>query len=190
MEALEQLDEILTVVEAFGFDDYTVKLSIARGLDYYTGVVFEIYVPDLGAQKQITGGGTYNLTSLFDSEDVESTGFAFGFDRIMEAFHKQKLEVEEENCNKVLVVPVKKEFKIEAIKVAQILRDADIITDIDLKGKKLKKNLSFANANNINNVVLIGQKEIEEDTVTLKHMDTKEQVSIPRSQLVENILNN
>jgi histidyl-tRNA synthetase len=108
----------------------------------------------------------------------------------MEAFHKQKLEVEEENCNKVLVVPVKKEFKIEAIKVAQILRDADIITDIDLKGKKLKKNLSFANANNINNVVLIGQKEIEEDTVTLKHMDTKEQVSIPRSQLVENILNN
>jgi histidyl-tRNA synthetase len=190
MEALEQLDEILTVVEAFGFDDYTVKLSIARGLDYYTGVVFEIYVPDLGAQKQITGGGTYNLTSLFDSEDVESTGFAFGFDRIMEAFHKQKLEVEEENCNKVLVVPVKKEFKIEAIKVAQILRDADIITDIDLKGKKLKKNLSFANANNINNVVLIGQKEIEEDTVTLKHMNTKEQVSIPRSQLVENILNN
>jgi histidyl-tRNA synthetase len=190
MEALAQLDEILTVVEAFGFDDYTVKLSIARGLDYYTGVVFEIYVPDLGAQKQITGGGTYNLTSLFDSEDVESTGFAFGFDRIMEAFHKQKLEVEEENCNKVLVVPVKKEFKIEAIKVAQILRDADIITDIDLKGKKLKKNLSFANANNINNVVLIGQKEIEEDTVTLKHMDTKEQVSIPRSQLVENILNN
>ena len=190
MEALEQLDEILTVVEAFGFDDYTVKLSIARGLDYYTGVVFEIYVPELGAQKQITGGGTYQLTSLFDSEDVESTGFAFGFDRIMEAFHKQKLEVEEDNYNKVLVVPIKKEFKLEAIKVAQLLRNADIITDIDLKGKKLKKNLSFANSNNINNVVLIGAQEVEDNTVTLKHMDSKEQVTIPRQELVDNILNN
>lgn len=189
MEALEQLDEILTVVEAFGFDDYTVKLSIARGLDYYTGVVFEIYVPKLGAQKQITGGGTYKLTSLFDSEDVESTGFAFGFDRIMEAFHKQKLEVEEDNYNKVLVVPIKKEFKMEAIKVAQLLRNADIITDIDLKGKKLKKNLSFANSNNINNVVLIGAQEVEDGTVTLKHMDSKEQVTIPRDELVDNILN-
>ena len=190
MESLEQLDEILTVVEAFGFDDYTVKLSIARGLDYYTGVVFEIYVPELGAQKQITGGGTYQLTSLFDSEDVESTGFAFGFDRIMEAFHKQKLEVEEDNYNKVLVVPIKKEFKLEAIKVAQLLRNADIITDIDLKGKKLKKNLSFANSNNINNVVLIGAQEVEDNTVTLKHMDSKEQVTIPRQELVDNILNN
>ena len=189
MEALNQLDEILSVVEAFGFDDYTVKLSIARGLDYYTGVVFEIYVPELGAQKQITGGGTYKLTSLFDSEDVESTGFAFGFDRIMEAFHKQKLTTDEIDTSKVLVVPVKKEFKLEAIKVAQLLRNADIITDIDLKGKKLKKNLSYANSNNINNVVLIGQKEVEDNTVTLKHMDTKEQVSIARDELVDNILN-
>ncbi|RAP54218.1 MAG: histidine--tRNA ligase [Methanosphaera sp. rholeuAM130] len=190
LDALNQLDEILTVVEAFGFDDYTVKLSIARGLDYYTGVVFEIYVPDLGAQKQITGGGTYNLTGLFDSEKIESTGFAFGFDRIMEAFHVQNLKTDEENITKVLVVPVKKEFKLDAIKVAQLLRGADIITDIDLKGKKLKKNLSYANSNNINNVVLIGAKEVEDNTVTLKYMDTKEQVTIPQSQLVDNILNN
>lgn len=189
IKALEQLDEILTVVEAFGFDDYTVKLSIARGLDYYTGVVFEIYVPELGAQKQITGGGTYKLTSLFDSEDVESTGFAFGFDRIMEAFHKQKLETIDDKNNKVLVVPIKKEFKLEAIKVAQLLRNADIITDIDLKGKKLKKNLSFANSNNINNVVLIGAQEVEDGTVTLKHMDSKQQLTIPREELVDNILN-
>ena len=107
----------------------------------------------------------------------------------MEAFHKQKLEVEEDNYNKVLVVPIKKEFKMEAIKVAQLLRNADIITDIDLKGKKLKKNLSFANSNNINNVVLIGAQEVEDGTVTLKHMDSKEQVTIPRDELVDNILN-
>ena len=70
-----------------------------------------IFLPDLGAEKQITGGGTYNLTALFDSEKVESTGFAFGFDRIMEAYHRQNIQVPISSKPKVLVIPVKKEFK-------------------------------------------------------------------------------
>jgi histidyl-tRNA synthetase len=186
-EAVCQLCETLEVLEAFGFADYNVKLSIARGLDYYTGIVFEIYVPDLGAEKQITGGGTYNLTALFDSEEVESTGFAFGFDRIMEAYHRQNIQAPKNDSQKVLVVPVKKDFKIDAIKVAQTLRGNNIITDIDLKGKKLKKNLSYANNNNINNVIMIGQSEVEENTVTLKDMNSGEQVTIPLSEAIEKL---
>ncbi len=186
-DALCQLIDTLKVIETFGFDDYTVKLSIARGLDYYTGIVFEVYVPDLGAEKQITGGGTYNLTALFDSEEVESTGFAFGFDRIMEAYHKQKLEMQKNDANKVLVVPVKKEFKLDAIKVAQELRSNNIITDIDLKGKKLKKNLSYANNNNINNVIMIGQSEVDDNTVTLKDMGSGNQETIPLTEAIEKL---
>lgn len=186
-DAVCQLIETLTVLETFGFEDYNVKLSIARGLDYYTGIVFEIYVPDLGAEKQITGGGTYNLTALFDSEEVESTGFAFGFDRIMEAYHRQNIETPGNDTNKVLVVPVKKDFKLDAIRVAQKLRENDIITDIDLKGKKLKKNLSYANNNNINNVIMIGQSEVEDNTVTLKDMVSGEQVTISLAQAVEKL---
>ncbi len=185
--AVCQLIETLEVLETFGFEGYTVKLSIARGLDYYTGIVFEIYVPDLGAEKQITGGGTYNLTALFDSEEVESTGFAFGFDRIMEAYHRQNIETPSNDINKVLVVPVKKEFKLDAIKVAQQLRENNIITDIDLKGKKLKKNLSYANNNNINNVIMIGQSEVEENTVTLKDMITGEQVTVTLKDAIERL---
>lgn len=187
-DATCQLIEILNIVDAFGFTDYTVNLSIARGLDYYTGVVFEVYVPDLGAEKQITGGGTYNLTSLFDSEEVESTGFAFGFDRIMEAFHKQEIEAPKSDSRKVLVVPIKKDFKVNAIQVAQQLRKENIITEIDLKGKKLKKNLSYANNNNINNVVLIGQQEVETNTVTLKDMTRGQQETLSISEVVEKIM--
>lgn len=187
-DATCQLIEILNIVDAFGFTDYTVNLSIARGLDYYTGVVFEVYVPDLGAEKQITGGGTYNLTSLFDSEEVESTGFAFGFDRIMEAFHKQEIEAPKNDSQKVLVVPIKKDFKVNAIQVAQQLRKENIITEIDLKGKKLKKNLSYANNNNINNVVLIGQQEVETNTVTLKDMTSGQQETLSISEVVEKIM--
>lgn len=186
-DAVCQLIETLEVLETFGFNDYNVKLSIARGLDYYTGIVFEIYVPDLGAEKQITGGGTYNLTALFDSEEVESTGFAFGFDRIMEAYHRQNITIPRNDANKVLVVPVKKDFKFDAIKVAQKLRENDIITDIDLKGKKLKKNLSYANNNNINNVIMIGQSEVEENTVTLKDMNSREQATISLDDAIDKL---
>lgn len=184
-----QLIETLKVLETFGFEDYTVKLSIARGLDYYTGIVFEIYVPDLGAEKQITGGGTYNLTALFDSEEVESTGFAFGFDRIMEAYHRQNIETPTDNEKKVLVIPVKKDFKLDAIKVAQELRANNIITDIDLKGKKLKKNLSYANNNNINNVIMIGQSEVDNNTVTLKDMVSGKQETVSLSEAIEKLSN-
>ena len=186
-DAVCQLIETLKVVETFGFEDYTVKLSIARGLDYYTGIVFEVYVPDLGAEKQITGGGTYNLTALFDSEEVESTGFAFGFDRIMEAYHRQNIKYESKADNKVLVVPIKKDFKLDAIRVAQKLRCNDIITDIDLKGKKLKKNLSYANNNNISNVIMIGQSEVENNTVTLKDMLSGEQETISLDDAIERL---
>ena len=187
-EALENLDKTLEVLEVFGFDDYVVNLSIARGLDYYTGIVFEIYVPDLGAEKQITGGGTYNLTALFDSEKVESTGFAFGFDRIMEAYHRQNIQVPISSKPKVLVIPVKKEFKLNAIEVAQQLRAHNIVTDIDLKGKKLKKNLSYANNHNFNKVIMIGQQEVEDETVTIKDMDSGCQETIPQNTVVSELL--
>jgi len=189
LEALNELDNILEIVEVFGFEDYNVKLSIARGLDYYTGLVFEVYVPDLGAEKQITGGGTYNLMSLFDSEEVESTGFAIGFDRVMEAYHRQNIEIPQNTAPKALVVPIKKDFVKESINIAQILRNNNIMTDIDLKGKKLKKNLSYANTHDINKVIIIGQNEIETETVTIKDMNTGEQNTVKNSEIIKYIRN-
>ena len=107
----------------------------------------------------------------------------------MEAYHRQNIETPTSDSQKVLVVPVKKDFKIDAIKVAQTLRANNIITDIDLKGKKLKKNLSYANNNNINNVIMIGQSEVEENNVTLKDMDSGEQVTISLSEAIEKLSN-
>ncbi|MCD7781904.1 MAG: histidine--tRNA ligase [Methanosphaera sp.] len=187
LEALDELNNILSVIETFGYENYNVKLSIARGLDYYTGLVFEIYVSDLGAQKQITGGGSYNLMGLFDSEEVESTGFAFGFDRIMEAFHIQNLEVEKDDTPRVLVVPVKKDFKSDAIKIAQLLRQDNIVTDIDLKAKKLKKNLSYADSHNFNKVIMIGSQEVEDNTVTIKDLDSRQQVTVSVDEMITTI---
>lgn len=81
---LKKLCEILDALELKYFVDFTV----ARGLDYYTGTVFEYYAEGLGAQKQICGGGSYRLAKLFGGEDVPGTGFAIGFDRVMELFYQ------------------------------------------------------------------------------------------------------
>ena len=124
---------------------------------------------------------------LFDAEEVESTGFAFGFDRIMEAYKRQNIQLPENDSPRVLVIPVKKEFKNEAILIAQQLRRENIIADIDLKGKKLKKNLSYANTHKFNKVIMIGQKEVEDNTVTLKDMASGDQVTIPQDELITKI---
>lgn len=77
---------MINLLKSFNVSNYTLNLGIARGLDYYTGIVFEIYIPELGAQKQVAGGGSYNLVELFGGEQVESTGFAFGFWQINECY--------------------------------------------------------------------------------------------------------
>ena len=175
LEALKEVRELLEALEAFDFHDYLVNLGIARGLDYYSGTVFEIYVHGLGAQKQISGGGTYNLIEIFGGEEVESTGFAFGFDRVMEALRKQKAEIPVTGHVDVFVAPINKDVKLKAFEIAQKLRKSGVSTDVDLAGKKLKKVLSHANTAGIKYVVLVGARELEEGKVTVKNMESGEQ---------------
>jgi histidyl-tRNA synthetase len=175
LEALGEVRELLEALEAFDFHDYVVNLGIARGLDYYSGTVFEIYVHGLGAQKQISGGGTYNLIEIFGGEEVESTGFAFGFDRVMEALRKQKAEIPVTGHVDVFVAPINKDVKLKAFEIAQKLRKSGVSTDVDLAGKKLKKVLSHANTAGIKYVVLVGARELEEGKVTVKNMESGEQ---------------
>ena len=183
--ALFELEELLKSLEAFGFSDYVVNLGIARGLDYYSGTVFEIYVHGLGAQKQISGGGTYNLIEVFGGENVESTGFAFGFDRVMDALKKQEKVIQIKPSVEVFVAPIKNDLKLKAFEIAQKLRKNGISTDVDLVGKKLKKVLSYADTHNINYVVLVGARDLEENNVTVKDMMSGEQEIVSIENIAE-----
>jgi len=185
--ALFELEELLESLEAFGFTNYVVNLGIARGLDYYTGTVFEIYVHGLGAQKQISGGGTYNLIEAFGGENVESTGFAFGFDRVVDALKKQEKSIETKSSVDVFVAPIKSDLKLKAFDIAHKLRKNGISTDVDLVGKKLKKILSYADTLGINYVVLVGAMDIEEGNVTVKDMLTGEQEKVEIENIVDSL---
>jgi histidyl-tRNA synthetase len=188
LKALSELTELLDILEAFGFSKYTVNLGIARGLDYYSGIVFEIYVHSLGAQKQISGGGTYNLIELFGGEKVESTGFAFGFDRLVECVRLCGAENSPPNTVDVYVAPISKEVKLQAFEIAQLLRKHAIKTEVDLVGRKLKKILSQANNLGADFVILIGKRDLEEKKVTVKNMKTGKQELLPMDNLAQEIV--
>ncbi len=187
LEALFELKELVETLAMFQMDDYVLNLGIARGLDYYSGMVFEIYVPSLGAQKQICGGGTYNLVETFGGEKVESTGFAFGFDRLMAALISQKKDLNLKVAAEVFVAPISPKTRGAAFEIAQKLRYHGIATEVDLGRRKLKKLLSYADNLGVKKVVLVGERDLEEGKLTIKDMQTGSQELVNEKELLEYI---
>jgi len=188
---LEQLLELLRYYEV----SYTLNLGIARGLDYYTGMVFEIYEAGdkLGAQRQICGGGTYRLAALFgSSEDIPSTGFAFGFDRLAEIFQ----DVGHELKKAIVVVPVRdkkrqdqdREVIKTAIRITARLRER-FITYLDLMNRSIREQLAYANALHASYAVLVGKRELEAGKVTLRDLETGEQAITSLEECIEQLEN-
>jgi histidyl-tRNA synthetase len=189
-DALKELELLLEMLNYYGVA-YTLNLGIARGLDYYTGMVFEIYEAGgtLGAQNQICGGGSYRLAALFGGDEVPSTGFAFGFDRLAELF---RLETKDLKRKEVVVVPVRerdtndREVVKEALKIASKLREF-FTTQIDVMNRSLSAQLSYANAIHASFAVLVGKNELKEEKVTLRYLNTGEQAKMGLEECVERI---
>jgi len=176
---IERVCEILDNLNV----EYKLDFGIARGLDYYTGIVFEAYAKEgLGAQNQICGGGSYRLAHLFGGDDVPATGFALGFDRIVEI------------CNvngekrKVVIVTNVKGLEIEAFKIAETLRSKGITAIVDVMERNLKKQMSYANDINADIAIIIGEKELKEGKVGLKDLKSGEQISVKIEELADIIL--
>lgn len=186
-ESLAELEELVKTLDSFGVDNYTLNLGVARGLDYYTGIVFEVYIPELGAQKQVCGGGTYSLIKVFGGEEIESTGFAFGFDRLMNAIEELNGEKELKPYLDVFVAPINDETRQKSFEITQTLRKNGIATDVDLNRKKFKKLMNHANNINVGKVVIVGKKDLDERKVTVKDMNSGEQELVSLDSLVDYI---
>ena len=183
--ALEELKELIDLLEDFDVENYTLNLGVARGLDYYTGIVFEIYVPELGAQKQICGGGSYSLVKVFGGQEVESTGFALGFDRLMNAI-EELTEVEELGSHlDIYVIPITEDVRSEAYKITQLLRRNGIKADVDLNNKKFRKLMNYADKIKVEKIALMGPKELENGKITIKDMVSGNQELIDIENIVE-----
>ncbi len=173
---LKRVCELLDVYEV----KYSVDTGVVRGLDYYTGIVFEVYAEGLGAQKQICGGGSYRLAHLFGGEDIPSTGFAIGFDRVMEVCRLKPAE-------KRRVAVVHANQLEESIKLAERLRrelpECVIVTDV--MGRNLRKQLSHFS--DFDFAVIVGKKEVEKGLYTVKDLKSGKQEELDFEELVNRL---
>jgi len=186
VDSAQNLEGILKLVLESGCEiDLTVDAGFARGLEYYTGMIFEVYVPELDVA--LGGGGRYDrLIALFGGESTPAVGIAHGIDRIMLAMQRQKtLKMGEEN--RVMVIPVKSELKGEALKISQMLRDADIHVEVEVMGRKVTKALEDADRRKMNYAIIVGERELKENAVVLRDLTKREQNVVKISNIVKSI---
>ena len=176
----ERFEKTVGSLDAAGVR-YSLNFGIARGLDYYTGMVFEGFAQNLGAENQILGGGTYRLAHLFGGDDVASCGFAIGFDRVMVS-----LGDVQPAAVPIVGLVCTSEGRTRAIEVAKALRTAGIRTEMDLMERGLGAQLAHA-AKTANFAIVIGQREAESGQVTLKNLTTAEQKTVDLAAAVAEV---
>lgn len=184
--ALEELRETLTLLEAFGVEKYELDFGIARGLDYYNGMVFEIDSPNLGAEKQVCGGGAYALAELFGGEPVSSVGFAIGFDRVMLALRRQQHRFEHRGPA-IYVIYLGREPKAKAFELAALLREDGLRCDVALLDRSLSKNLKHASSVNAKLALIIGEDELGRGAALLRDLRSGEQTLVPFDEVLESV---
>jgi len=173
-EATQHLKELFSVLKLYGIDDCQVDLGIVRGLDYYTGMVFEIDAPRLAAEKQILGGGSYTLSELFGGEPVFSTGFAIGIDRVVLAAEAERPVAIPTQLD-AYVIPAKDDMRKYAFGIVSRLRSQGMRADVDLMRRTLSKNLKYASSAGARFAVIVGKEEMAKRSVTLRDMTTGKQ---------------
>jgi len=178
---LEELKTVSYYIEKFGVptDYYCIDLTIARGLDYYTGTVYETFIRNHPEYGSVCSGGRYdNLAEYYTKKSLPGVGISIGLTRLFYVLSEnQFLNRKLQNPVDVLVVPMTEDVT-ESVETATILRNAGISTQIYLESKKFKQKLSYANKLGIPFVVLLGEDEINSGKVSLKDMVKGEQCTV------------
>jgi histidyl-tRNA synthetase len=175
INAVFNLEKILNFLKNnFNITNFQIKISIVRGLDYYKGIVFEIEAPELGAEKQLCGGGAYELVSMFGGTDTPTAGFAIGFDRTVLALETEKFNFPVFKLD-VFIVPVNECMIDKSVEITQSLRDQGINADIDLLRRDISKSLKYASSLNAKKAIIVGPKELVQDSVTIRDMESGKQ---------------
>ncbi len=169
--------------------NFTVDLTIARGLDYYTGTVYETFLNDYKKIGSVCSGGRYeNLAEYYTDKKLPGVGISIGLTRFFYQMKKENiLKQEKRSISKVLVAPMSNEEITYALEVANALRNENINTETYLEDKKLKAKFKYADKLNIQYVIVLGEEETKERKVTLKNMITGEQETATLDEIIKKI---
>jgi len=187
VNAVRNLQEILELVSESGEKiNMVVEAVFARGLEYYTGTVFEVYIPELNIA--LGGGGRYDkLIEMFGGEPTPAVGVAHGLDRIMMAMQKQKTPLRMKEEKTAVVIPVNDWLKGEALKISRMLRDAGIPVEVEVMGRKVTKALEDADRREMDYAVIVGERELKEGSVVIRNLKRREQKTVKIEKIVEKI---
>lgn len=186
MKGIEELRFILEVAGKVELkNELQLDLTLARGLNYYTGAIFEVKALDT-PMGSITGGGRYdNLTGIFGMPGISGVGISFGADRIYDVLNTLDLYPKEITTNtQVLFINFGEKETEYCLPILCKARENGIRTELFPDSAKMKKQMSYANANNIPFVVLAGDNEMQSGVVTLKNMETGEQKQVTPDELI------
>jgi len=167
LESWDELKLLFDSLENRGVSNIRINFGIVRGLDYYSGIVFEVFDKNstLGA---LAGGGRYDtLTKAFGREDIGAIGVAGGVERIILTMQEQKI-IPETKQNRIAVLYINDEMQKVAHSIASLLRLANIPTDIDLAGRNIKKQMNQATNSRL--AIIVGPQELEQGNVVLRDM--------------------
>ena len=186
LKGVEESEFILKTVASLGVkSEVELDLTLARGLNYYTGAIFEVKALDVQIGS-ISGGGRYdNLTGVFGMSGMSGVGISFGADRIYDVLNQLDLYPKEAvNATQLLFVNFGEKEAAYCLPVLSAARDAGIRAEIYPDSAKMKKQMSYANDKNIPFVAIVGENEMNEGKLTLKNMTTGEQSLLTPDELL------
>lgn len=185
-QGIEELNTLKYYIEKLGLLEYVqFAPSLARGQEYYTGTVFEAYVKDGSITSSIGGGGRYDkmITDFINNGNTyPAVGVSFGLNVIYEIL-KNREEFTENALTDIFIIPMRTE--IEALKIAETLRKAGYKVEVEMKNRKMKKSLEYANDEKIPFVFILGEDELANQCITVKDMNQKAQVQISTTNILE-----
>ena len=191
LKGIEELEFINTAISSLELQTATLQLDVtlARGLNYYTGAIFEVAAPKTVAMGSIGGGGRYDdLTGIFGLKDVSGVGISFGLDRIYLVL--EELGLFPETITKsidVLFINFGDKEALFSLKAIKKLRENGLQAELYPDAAKMKKQMMHANKRHIPYVVLVGEQEMNSNTYTLKNMNTGTQETVSLEVLIHQI---
>ncbi len=185
---LQELETVAKYMQLFGIpkDYYIVDLSIARGLDYYTGTVYETVIdayPEIGS---VCSGGRYeNLAEYYTKQKLPGVGISIGLTRLFYILNEYKLLrlSSKKSISDVIVIPMLEDLSYP-INIVNILRNNGICTELYMENKNIKKKMNYANKLDVPYAVIIGEDEYKTNTISLKNMQTGEQENMALEELL------
>ena len=185
LEGLSELEQVVKYVEAFGVPqkNFMIDLTIARGLDYYTGTVYETFLNEYRELGSVCSGGRYeNLAEFYTDKKLPGVGVSIGLTRLFYKLNELKLvEAKQKSISKVLVIPMLENLEMP-IKIATMLRNNGISTEVFLNNKKLKAKMKYADKLKIPYVIVVGEDEEKTGIVKVKNMETGEEKELDLNQ--------